>query len=154
MRGGGKQEPTGSWNRASAGEHKDFGPSPHGKLKRLICGLEPRQLCRGMPLDGFFHSLICREFLPAEKCSRAAPPLPCLGFLLCSAHPSLLAPRTGCSHGLQTQMQARKKVPSTHLHSQKQLSPETTVQHVQIQKVLLNALLFPISGLVKNLLLD
>lgn len=129
-RGGGKQGPTESWNRASAGGHKDFGPSPHEKLQKLICGLRPRQLCRGMPLDGFSHSLLCWEFLPAEKCSRVVPPLPCLG--LCSAHPSLLAP-----HWLQprlpnTDASTQKSVPSTHLHSQKQLSSKTTEQHVQL----------------------
>lgn len=131
-RGGGKWAPTESWNRASAGEHKDFSPSPHEKLQKLICGLGLRQLCRRMPPDGFFRSLVCWEFLPAEKCSRVVPPLPCSGFLQSSAHPSLLAP-----HWLQprlpnTDVSTQKSVPSTRLHSQKQLSPKTTVQPVQL----------------------
>lgn len=129
-RGGGKRAPTESWNRASVDEHKDFGPSPHEKLQKLICSLGSRQLCRDMPPDGFFHSLVRWEFLPAEKCSRVVPPLPCLGFLLCSAHPSLLAP---CKPWLpNTDASTQKNVPSTCLDSQKQLSPKTRVQHVQL----------------------
>lgn len=131
-RRGGKWAPTESWNRASAGEHKDFSPSPHEKLQKLICGLGPRQPWRHMPLDGFFHSLVCWEFLPAEKCSRVVPPLSCSEFLQPSAHSSLLDP-----HWLQpwlpnTDASTQKSVPSTCLHSQKQLSPKTTVQPVQL----------------------
>lgn len=49
--------------------------SAPGKLQKLICALGPRQLCRGMPKDGLYHSLVACEFLPGEKCRSVFPVL-------------------------------------------------------------------------------